>query len=679
MITYRQQCKTKQGVLFAALALLVIFATPGMAQNLVQPASQTLTRGKMWIASYETAAVLPGNLGCTVAYPGYYSTTSNPNNYQKPSISLIAKKGGENLTSGPGYLDGGNTWFAIEGKTNSLMKNYNFTLDSQMPEEVMYGEAMTVDPNTADDSHPLIYQMRTRRMAWGLPRYDDFVITQVTVINRDTEEFTDLYLCLYRVMAPTAGGWAKGFENDTEYRWDDDINTFIFYDGTSWPHNAEAPIQYSIEPGITTGDVGDPGNIREVGSIDRRLYSPQAVADGFIDCTPNKNGQKKFWFEIRNSRDDGAGFSIDSAPAIEEVNWQGADYDYLFNIFTHEAPKMSWREAHDQNLPGAGNTYERTPNYFTSVGPYDIVPGDSIQVVFLTCGGDWNREVTMKGGLEATGNLPDSSIAELKKNWQAALDLYQGWQMTGNWNSAITSYPPPSVGNVPLAGNEDVLEVSVFAEAGVGQGYDLYWIPVPDEYQDPLKGTNDVAGYRIYRSEIGLEGPWELQASITVAEAEKMTEGDRVHYRVQNDPGIPSRFAVTSYDSDGLESARTAYNYYALSAPSAPSNQLSNVMVVPNPFRQVSGLLDPVEEKRLAFINIPSQCTIRIYTTAGELVQTIKHNGFGEATWGSSTNDNYMLTRFAMNVMPGVYFYHVTSQVSGHEGESATGKFIIIK
>jgi hypothetical protein len=92
-------------------------------------------------------------------------------------------------------------------------------------------------------------------------------------------------------------------------------------------------------------------------------------------------------------------------------------------------------------------------------------------------------------------------------------------------------------------------------------------------------------------------------------------------------------------------------------------------------------LTDSGEEKRLSFENIPAQCTIRIYTLAGELVQTVKHNGFGSEAWGSSTGDanNYMLTRFSANVMPGVYLYHIESHVAGHEGETATGKFAIIK
>ena len=101
---------------------------------------------------------------------------------------------------------------------------------------------------------------------------------------------------------------------------------------------------------------------------------------------------------------------------------------------------------------------------------------------------------------------------------------------------------------------------------------------------------------------------------------------------------------------------------------------------MPNPFRQVSGFAETAENKRLAFVNIPAQCTIRIYTLALDLVKTLEHtSGGGVETWGSQVGKDYMLTDFAQNVQPGIYIYHIESHVSGHEGETSVGKFAIIK
>jgi hypothetical protein len=142
---------------------------------------------------------------------------------------------------------------------------------------------------------------------------------------------------------------------------------------------------------------------------------------------------------------------------------------------------------------------------------------------------------------------------------------------------------------------------------------------------------------------------------------------------------VPFRWAVTTVDNDGNESGVTAYSFYSTTAPIAPSNTMEEILVVPNPYRQVSGFPDRAEEKRLAFVNVPSKCTIRIYTFAGDLVKEIEHDGFGLETWGSVEQENYMLTEFNQNVAPGVYLFHVTNHTSGHEGEEYTGKFTIIK
>jgi hypothetical protein len=73
-------------------------------------------------------------------------------------------------------------------------------------------------------------------------------------------------------------------------------------------------------------------------------------------------------------------------------------------------------------------------------------------------------------------------------------------------------------------------------------------------------------------------------------------------------------------------------------------------------------------------------CTIRIYTLAGELVQTIEHtDGDGDEPWGSRTLADYQVNRYLQRVAPGIYIFHVESHVPGHEGESKLGKFVIIK
>ena len=196
-------------------------------------------------------------------------------------------------------------------------------------------------------------------------------------------------------------------------------------------------------------------------------------------------------------------------------------------------------------------------------------------------------------------------------------------------------------------------------------------------------------GYKIYRSSNSVEGPWILDSLaggtgfLSRAEADSVRRAGldttKITYFLPARVGIPFRYCVTSFDSNGYESAMTGYSYYPVASEPDPSNDLQTVVVVPNPFRQVSGYGDQAENKQMSFYNIPSKCTIRIYTVALDLVKTLEHDGAGLQTWGTQSNNDYMLTDFGQNVMPGIYIYHIESHVPGHEGETSVGKFAIIR
>lgn len=99
--------------------------------------------------------------------------------------------------------------------------------------------------------------------------------------------------------------------------------------------------------------------------------------------------------------------------------------------------------------------------------------------------------------------------------------------------------------------------------------------------------------------------------------------------------------------------------------------------VVPNPYIG-SASFEPQRfavsgrgERRIEFRGLPNQCTIRIFTITGELVQTLTHDGdivSGMVPWDLRTKDN-------LEVAPGLYIYHV--QAAG--ADPFIGKFAILK
>ncbi len=105
---------------------------------------------------------------------------------------------------------------------------------------------------------------------------------------------------------------------------------------------------------------------------------------------------------------------------------------------------------------------------------------------------------------------------------------------------------------------------------------------------------------------------------------------------------------------------------------------LDEIRVVPNPY-VATNIIEPKNfvdrtsrgYRRLYFDKLPAKCTIRIYTTAGELVRVLEHDSTiddGKEFWDLLTKDN-------MEVAYGLYFYHVEAPGIGEK----VGKFAIIK
>ena len=104
---------------------------------------------------------------------------------------------------------------------------------------------------------------------------------------------------------------------------------------------------------------------------------------------------------------------------------------------------------------------------------------------------------------------------------------------------------------------------------------------------------------------------------------------------------------------------------------------LSVVKVVPNPYIVRAAWDLDNDYQRIQFTNLPTECTIRIYTIAGDLIKTIHHEnpysgGFqnhtpGTAFWDLQTENN-------QKVATGVYIYFLSSPY----GEK-TGRFAVIR
>ena len=100
---------------------------------------------------------------------------------------------------------------------------------------------------------------------------------------------------------------------------------------------------------------------------------------------------------------------------------------------------------------------------------------------------------------------------------------------------------------------------------------------------------------------------------------------------------------------------------------------MDRIAVVPNPYVGTS-VFEPPNiyksgrgERRIWFIHLPAECTIRIYNIRGYLIETLRHNGAsddGEEIWDLTSKDG-------MNVAYGLYIYHIESPLGEKVGEFA--------
>lgn len=128
-------------------------------------------------------------------------------------------------------------------------------------------------------------------------------------------------------------------------------------------------------------------------------------------------------------------------------------------------------------------------------------------------------------------------------------------------------------------------------------------------------------------------------------------------------------FQTGDYFEFSTQAATTDFNL--------AKDQLKEIKVVPNPYiagaswepRLVFGA--GRGERKIDFIHLPAECTIRIYTMSGKLVKRIDHlagETDGTQSWDLISDDG-------MDIAYGVYVYHIDAPNIGEH----IGKFAVVK
>ncbi len=638
---------------------LVAFMLFGLGQELlgqVQWGKESLTRGKVWVTianSYRLGEVdLPWPF-YALDYPGHSSgsdLSDKPTYIDAGGYAIYGERGGVAAA----HTINGRFYAAAQYMTATanatLIQNFNMEDPALLAEEIVTGGLHVIDLDV-DIDH--------KSMVWSYPKYDDFVIHEFTITNTGATALDNVHFgTRLAIWASMRGDWlGPGDDYDDKYGWSDEHDIFYFYDDRSFIWEDETPVTFLFGPGPTTGDIGDPADITESGARDHELLSPAYITSIVLDSAGANVNMNILEYLGQGTSSEG--------PPEDLMARLGTDAPaYFKTVMTHQQPRMSW-DAAKAGLPAGegGNKYERSPEMLVSVGPLSIAAGASETVVFAEVLGEMDRAKIIEGGDANVALMATASRDSLFANVAAARELYAAGYDVAD--------PPPT----PTDGEGSLILTPI------DFGVEVAWPPVPSTYTDPDLGTNDLAGYRVYRSTEFVTGPWELVDDLTLAEV--TTEGDYIVYESTDlYLGVGYYYAVSSYDADGNESGLVNANRFPVYPLRAANEDFPSerVHVVPNPFRQHSGLLGSGEELRMEFIGLPSACTIRIYTLAGDLVREIDHDdGSGAESWGSILTLDYQTNKWLLYVVPGFYVYHVESHATGTDGKSFVGKFAIIR
>ena len=369
----------------------------------------------------------------------------------------------------------------------------------------------------------------------------------------------------------------------------------------------------------------------------------------------------------------------------------------------------------------------------TAYGPYSFAPGESVRIVIVEAIGGLNLDADFKigrayklggsdrdtdliaydangdgtimtGTFDYTINQMDvdgdgmfdsfgNGLEEMTKNqWvMASRDsllrtLQRGINLYAASNN-MSAYPVPEAPHAPtsfgVTGRPDRVELRWTAPAGGPQrtAWELFRTSrFEDNLYENCLSLDPATNRFVVDNDVycGYEMIARLDASASSYDDTDLNRGTDYYYYLQavggpqpDDPdgitGTPGGYALRS-----AQSLTQTYQPVNLKRPPyGATNSVADARIVPNPVNLGSDeTIRFPQEDRVAFFNIPGDCTIKIYTEIGELVHTIEHSdGSGDELWNLTTKSRQLL-------VSGIYIAVITDNSNGEE---SIQKFTVIR
>ncbi len=335
------------------------------------------------------------------------------------------------------------------------------------------------------------------------------------------------------------------------------------------------------------------------------------------------------------------------------------------------------------------------PSGYTCYGPYDLAPGEEVHLPYVWAAGGISRSECFRMGdeiherrLAGGEDMTSEEIAYVGTGRDSVLKALDRayWNVWGVYPDG--SNPKPAQYNQPYNVPEAPIPPEYFSVSAFGNTVKLQWTREPENTPDFDTNVNDFAGYRIYKS-VGLrdslyrpivEGPASAFSQVTITNPDGESLNGLEYTDNDVTIGVSYFYRLVAYD-DGSQNwadqgvSLESGHFYCWQGwgPEAAvpvkeaAKDLNNVRVVPNPY-STFGKTYVGEPDKVIFKNIPGICTIRVYTSAGDLVRVIEHtDGSGDQPWDLRTEYNQYLKS-------DLYVFTVESDIGDY-----VGKFIVIR
>ncbi len=471
--------------------------------------------------------------------------------------------------------------------------------------------------------------------SWGVPDADKFVIIKMEVENKGDKYLSDVYLNFYSDL--DVGGMNNAAEEwaDDCIGFDKDRELIYFYDSDNYSNEWQQPDPFM--PGVTFLKTPNGLGITDWHWID--VYKDEVAVNS------------TYWDSLHYSlmRSD-TGF-VKQNDTLSHYFHPG---DNPLNGYHYDDPNTTRITDSEGNLVGGAMVA------YICNGPIDMASGDKVEYwVGVAVGDDQDDLLKVIDGLRG---------------------YYKNYEETGDFG--IPVLPKPK-----LRAQAKDRKITLTWDDSLDIFYENKYLSEP---------YNDLQGYIIYRTTDPFLRDWAALDTIPMQFKDKEEQTVNPNAYVYIDSlnvynGFTHYYSLSAYrfnqfglfeetvrltDISNVKTQENAVQLNPASSPAVEKADMDKIRVVPNPYvvsaqwdrSRIGNSVYGEPVRNIAFTNLPSPCTVQIFTVDGDLVQTIEHSGqSGRLEWN-------LLTRERRPVVSGVYFYHIKSEI----GEKV-GRFAVIR